>query len=350
MARRCRNPRLRLQRAGGHRCELRRPAARRTGPTDRGRHGCAHPSTGEKPPIGGLWANRAPPRLDSPWSCRYSIAVALGLIAAFSADAAPRRSGDLAAGDIAGDPAGSGQQRRCGDGRPLPPAGHVGSGCQHTAWTPSAARRHPVRQRHDSQDHAVYAPTWGRVKSISRPSSATTSPEQRPAISTTSTARASLMGLPALAARATTASTSAPGTWSRSTRTVRACRVRPAPIRRAGCGPISPRLPRTARSRTGITRATAQGTTAATRPCSRSGTRCKTPRRSSSSRVTATTTSALHRLIATVMWTKPEAFASSWSGRAERSSRAAGLTGPAQRGGTEHHLRGTQAHASPDEL
>ena len=154
-------PRLRLERAGGHGRQLRRAAARRAGPVHL-RTACArpHPSTVGKPPIGGLSGpSRGAPRLESPWSSE-ALTVALGLIAACPAERR-RRSGDHGRRRHRVRSRGSGLQRRCGDGRPLPPAGDVGSARRHAAGRGAAARRHPVRQRLDCEDQRRLRPHLG---------------------------------------------------------------------------------------------------------------------------------------------------------------------------------------------
>ena len=97
-----------------------------------------------------------------------TLTVALGLIAAFSAKAAADPV-IMAAGDIACDPTDPGYNGGAGIGGPLPPAGHLGSALS----TPLDAVLPLGDIQYDSATtariNAVYAPTWGRVKSISRP-------------------------------------------------------------------------------------------------------------------------------------------------------------------------------------
>ena len=126
-----------------------------------------HPSTVEKPPIGGLWAPAGPPTLESPWLLG-TLTVALGLIVPFSAEAAADPV-IMAAGDIACDPAdpgyngGAGTADRCHQqatsdlllSRPLDAVLPLGDIQYDSATT--------------ARINAVYAPTWGRVKSITRP-------------------------------------------------------------------------------------------------------------------------------------------------------------------------------------
>ena len=126
--------------------------------------------------------------------------------------------------------------------------------------------------------------------------------------------------------------------------------ARPAPSRRAGCAPTSPRTRPAARSPTGTTPATARGTTAAARPCSRSG------RRSGRRRRRARAVGAQPRLRALRAagprrCCGPSARHPPVRGRHRRAF----FTGvstlhPAQRGGPERHVRRPEAHASPVEL
>ncbi len=166
--------------------------------------------------------------------CEDCVAVALGLIAGLLRRGRCADPVIVAAGDIACDPHGSGLQRRCGDGRPLPPAGHLGSARRRSARRGAAARGHPVRQRDRLPGSTPSTtPTWGRVKSISRPILGNhESGSGDAAISTTSTARAWRMGRRALGARAITASTSA--AWhlvALNSNCSQRRRARPAPSR-----------------------------------------------------------------------------------------------------------------------
>jgi acid phosphatase type 7 len=98
-----------------------------------------------------------------------TITVALGLIAAFSAEAAAADPVIMAAGDIACDPAdpgyngGAGTADRC----------HQQATSDLVVGTPLDAVLPLGDIQYDSATtariNAVYAPTWGRVKSISRP-------------------------------------------------------------------------------------------------------------------------------------------------------------------------------------
>ena len=212
----------------------------------------------------------------------------------------------MAAGDIACDPDGSGLQRRRRDGRPLPPAGHLGPARQHGRWTrccrsatsSTTAPRPPGSTR-------VYDPTWGRVKSISRP----------------------ILG--------NHESGAAAGYFDyfngagRRGRPGRRARQGLLQLRRRRLAPGRAQLELLERVVLGRLRA---GALAAGRPrrasgelharllappalqlgarrqqrrsCSRSGRPSTTPRRSSSCRATATTTSASRRWTATATWTR----------------------------------------------
>ena len=98
-----------------------------------------------------------------------TVTVALGLIAAFSAEAAAADPVIMAAGDIACDPAdpgyngGAGTADRC----------HQQATSDLVVGTPLDAVLPLGDIQYDSATtariNAVYAPTWGRVKSISRP-------------------------------------------------------------------------------------------------------------------------------------------------------------------------------------
>ncbi len=344
--------RLRLERAGGHGRQLRRAAARRTGPVARRRRGASSPFDGRKTPNRRLVGPKAgPPRLESPWSRGHS-PWRWGLIAAFSAEAVADPV-IMAAGDIACDPTdpgyngGAGTADRCHQQATSDPAR------RHAAGRGAAARRHPVRQRHDRQDQRRLRPDLGPGEVDQPPDPRQPRERQRDrATSTTSTGWASPDG-PA-GPRGKGYYSFDLGAWHLVALNSNCSSV--SLLGRlgagdAGCEPTSPRIRRTARSPTGITRATARGTTAATPSCSRSGRRCRTPRRSSSCRATATTTSASPRWTATVTWTRPGGIRQFVVGTGGAFfTGGLGLAGAAQRGGPERHVRRPQAHASPGEL
>ena len=125
---------------------------------------------------------------------------------------------------------------------------------------------------------ASYDPSWGRVKSITKPAPGNheyQSRQARRATTSTSAARPAILG------RATTASTSAAGTWSRSNSNCscgRRLRSRLAP------GAVAAARPRGAsgehaRSRTGTTRGSRRARTGATRRTRRSGSAVRRGRR-----------------------------------------------------------------------
>ena len=170
-------------------------------------------------------------------------------------------------------PRGSGLQRGCGDGGPLPPASHLRSARRRAARRRAAARRHPVRQLLDRQHQRRLRPDLGPGE-VDQPAGPRQPRGQRDRLLRLlqrprrlgRARRPARQGLLQLRPRHL-----APG--GAQLELLAACPARPAPSRRAGCAPTSPRIPATARSPTGITRATARGTTAATPPCSRSGRR-----------------------------------------------------------------------------
>ena len=132
-----------------------------------GRRRAPHPSTVGKPPIGGLWGPASEPTLESSMVAR-ALTVALGLMVALSADAAADPV-IMAAGDIACDPDDPGYN----DGAGTADRCHQQATSDLLLAGPLDAVLPLGDIQYDSSTtariNAVYAPTWGRVKSISRP-------------------------------------------------------------------------------------------------------------------------------------------------------------------------------------
>ena len=248
---------------------------------------------------------------------------------------------------------GSGLQRRRGDGRPLPPAGDLRPARRARRWTRSC----PLGDiQYDSATtariNAVYAPTWGRVKSISRPILGNHESSgcggyfdyfNGPGVAGRA-GRPSRQGLLQLRRRRL-----APG--RAQLELLERVAARPARSRRAGCEPTSPPIRRAARSPTGTTRASARGTTAAT---------------TFMQPLWEALQDAQAELVLSGHSHDYERFAPlDRDGEVDQARRhppvrgghrrrvlhgRLGHAGAAQRGRPERHVRRPQAHASPDEL